>query len=297
MDNYSHLLPQARELLDLPNDERIYHLKKDQWIGYPWAKNALDRFEALLAHPTIDRMPNLLLIGRTNNGKTQILKRFVALHPASDNIGAEAISVPVLYLQAPAIPDEKRFYADILSQIFAKYSFSDAPYKLLENVKDKLKRVGVRMLIIDELNSLISGSMAKQRQFLVVLKHLSNELKIPIVAAGTEDAVRAIQTDPQLANRFPPLVLPRWAFDTDYRRLLASYEMILPLRQASNLSSKLLANSIWSQAEGTIGETVTLLKKAAEYAINSGIERIDSDVLEKCDFESPSHRKKRSLEA
>ncbi|WP_417924871.1 TniB family NTP-binding protein [Collimonas pratensis] len=41
------------------------------------------------------RMPNLLLVGRTNNGKAQILKRFRALHLASDNIGEDAVSVPV----------------------------------------------------------------------------------------------------------------------------------------------------------------------------------------------------------
>lgn len=296
MDEFSHLRPEARLWLDLPDEERIYQMNRDQWIGYPQAKLVLDRLEELLAHPRISRMPNLLLIGRTNNGKTQILKRFRGLHPASDNIGEDAISVPVLYVQAPSVPDEKRLYADILNVLFAKFSVSDHPHKLLDNLKDKFERVGVRMLIIDELNSLVSGSMAKQRQFLTVLKHLSNELQIPLVGAGTEDAVRAIQTDQQLSNRFTPMTLPRWGIDVDFRRLLLSCEQILPLRHQSSLSEKTIAHDIWSRAEGTIGETVTLLKTAAKYAIHKGHERIDMDMLDKCGYEAPSGRKKRVLE-
>lgn len=296
MDKFSHLRPDARALIALPDDERIFQMNCDQWIGYPRAKQILERLEELLAHPHIIRMPNLLLIGRTNNGKTQILKRFRELHSASDNIGDDAISVPVLYVQAPSVPDEKRLYADILNVLFAKFSISDHPHKLLANIKDKFQKVGVRMLIIDELNSLVSGSMAKQRQFLTVLKHLSNELQIPLVGAGTEDAVRAIQTDPQLSNRFTPVTLPRWGMDVDFRRLLASCEQILPLRHQSHLSEKVIAHDIWSRAEGTIGETVTLLKRAAKLAICTGHEKIDKEMLDKCDYEAPGDRKKRLID-
>jgi type II secretory pathway predicted ATPase ExeA len=277
-------------------EERIRQMNCDQWIGYPLAKKILDRLEALLVHPRIIRMPNLLVIGRTNNGKTQILKRFRELHPATDNIGEDAISVPVVFVQAPSVPDEKRLYADILDVLFAKYSISDHPHKLLANLKDKFQKVGVRMLIIDELNSLVSGSMAKQRQFLTVLKHLSNELQIPLVGAGTEDAIRAMQTDQQLSNRFTPVTLPRWGMDIDYRRLLASCEQILPLRHPSKLSEKVIAHDIWSRAEGTIGETVTLLKMAAEHAISADHEKIDKNVLDNCGYEAPSNRKKKLIE-
>lgn len=296
MTAFSHLLPEAAAKLKLPDDERIEEMLRDQWIGYPKAGEILARMEELLKHPKIVRMPNLLVIGRTNNGKTHILRRFQELHPACDNEGGEAASVPIVFVQAPAIPDEKRFYAAILRSIFAKFSVSDHPDKLLENVKDKFKKLGVRMLIIDELNSLISGSSAKQRQFLVVLKHLSNDLQIPFVGAGTEDAVRAIQTDPQLANRFPPINLPRWTLDKGFQRLLATCERILPLREPSDLSKKDLAHEIWSKSEGSIGETITLLKRAAKHAIKTGRERIDAEMLNECGYESPSLRKKRLLD-
>lgn len=296
MADLDHLQPAVRSWLDLPDDERIFQMNRDLWVGYPQAACVLDRMEELLNHPRISRMPNLLLIGKTNNGKTQILKRFRELHAASDNIGDEAISVPVVYVEAPTVPDEKRLYIDVLNELFAKHSLSDSPSKLFTNIKDKFERVGVRMLIIDELNNLVSGSLVKQRQFLTVLKRMSNELQIPIVGAGTEDAVRAVQTDPQLSNRFIPMTLPRWAMDADFRRLLASWERVLPLRYPSGLSDKELAHEVWSRAEGNLGEAVTLLKSAAKYAIRCKLERIDQAALEKCGYVSPSGRKKRLIE-
>jgi hypothetical protein len=79
----------------------------------------------------------------------------------------------------------------------------------------------------------LAGRLLKQRQFLNVIKHLGNELQIPIVAAGTQDAFNAIQTDPQLANRFETAGLRRWTMGEDYLRLLASFEVALPLEQRS----------------------------------------------------------------
>ncbi len=54
-----------------------------------------------------------------------------------------------------------------------------------------LRAVQLRVLVIDEIHHILTGHIAKQRQFLNVLKHLGNELKIPLVGVGTIDAVRA----------------------------------------------------------------------------------------------------------
>ncbi len=294
---YSHLLPEAVAALNLPTEERIQYIKDDRWLGYDKAGEILDKMTELMNHPRVLRMPNMLIVARTNNGKTQILNRFLELNPADDNIGGDAIIVPVVYVMASADPDEKRFYAEILNAIFAKYSYSDAPQKLLDTVKDKFEKIGVKILLIDELNNLISGSLAKQRKFLTVLKQLSNALKLPIVAAGTEEAVRAVQSDPQLSNRFEPFILPRWALNKDFQRLLRTYEQMLPLRQPSGLSKKEMTQEIWARSEGTIGEVFALLKKAAILAIRNETECIDLTTLDQCGYSAPSARKKRLLEA
>jgi ATP-dependent Clp protease ATP-binding subunit ClpA len=86
-----------------------------------------------------------------------------------------------------------------------------------------LHAVQLRVLIIDEIH-ILAGHIAKQRHFLNVLKYLGNELKIPLVGVRTIDAMRAIQTDPQMVSRFEPVALPRWEMNRDFQMLLASFE-------------------------------------------------------------------------
>jgi len=107
--NASHLSPPVRAALELSDEERIQRVRSPRWIGYPMAKCILDRLEDLLTYPPTHRMPGLLLVGETNNGKTMIINRFKRLHPANDNAEGETIHLPVLIVQAPPTPSEGRF--------------------------------------------------------------------------------------------------------------------------------------------------------------------------------------------
>ena len=131
----------------------------------------------------------------------------------------------------------------------------------------------------------------RQRQFLNVLKYLGNELKIPLVGVGTIDAVRAIQTDPQLTNRFDPITLRRWQMNREWQMLLSSFERILPLRKPSQLAELSLATALLAWSEGTIGELASLLRTAAKAAIETGEECITEGLLKQIDWTPPSSRR------
>lgn len=292
MSPFAHLQESAIQALGLNDDERIERIRSGRWIGYPQAKLAMARLNELLAHPPISRMPNLLIVGDTNNGKTMLVQRFRNQHPAHDNPHGDAIVVPVLYVQAPPVPDEGRLYNNILEQLFAPYRAGERIDKKQSQVLKLLKSVGLRMLIIDEIQHVLAGSLNRQRTFLNVLKYIGNELQVPIVAVGIKDAFRAIQTDPQLANRFEPIWLPRWQMDTDFKRLLVSFERMLPLREASELHNPELANRLLGMSEGLIGELSRILNEAAVLAIKSGKEHIDSQLLDGMDWCTPSERKR-----
>lgn len=230
MSDLEHLNDAARALLALPDEERILKIRSERWIGYPRAKSILARLEELVAHPRTHRMPNLLLVGDTNNGKTMLARRFVQAHPARDNPAGDNVLAPVILVQAPPVPDEGRFYNAILELLFAPYRPGERVDKKQFQVMKLLRYVELKVLVIDEIHHILAGNLNRQRAFLNVLKYLGNELQISIVGVGTRDAFRAIQTDPQLANRFEPIVLPRWEPDNDFLRLLASFERMLPLR-------------------------------------------------------------------
>ena len=291
-DTPSHLLQKAAAYLERPDQERITYIRSPRWIGYPRAQEILTQLENLLTHPKAHRMPNLLIVGDTNNGKTMLVRRFCNHHKPDDNPEGEAAKVPVLFVQAPPVPDEGRFYNAILELLFAPYKPGDrADRKQFQAIK-LLRTVGLKMLVIDEIHHLLAGSMTKQKAFLYVIKYLGNELEVPIVGVGTRDAFRAIQTDLQLSNRFDQALLPRWANDEMFLRLLATFERSIPLRTPSNLTDGALADKIYSMSEGYLGEISRVLESAAVRAVETGLERIDKRLLDGIGWISPSDRRK-----
>jgi type II secretory pathway predicted ATPase ExeA len=294
MDNLKHLAPATKEIINLSVEERIDFIKSPKWIGYSTANEILMELLETLSQPKSHRMRNLLLIGSTNNGKTMIMNRFLQKFGASDNVDGEAVNVPIVIVQAPPVPDENRLYNNILESIFAMYNPKEHVSTKQLRVINLLKRLNTRMLIIDELHHILSDSLAKQRRFLNVIKFISNELQIPIVGVGTKDALRAIQSDPQLENRFEPAVLPLWKHNNDFKKLLASFEALLPLREASNLASEKISSKLLMLSEGTIGELANVINKVAIVALKRGDERITLKLIDSLNLNSPTQRRKKA---
>jgi hypothetical protein len=287
-----HLHPNTAKLLELTDQERQQAILATKWIPYTRARHIAEKMDDLLQYPASHRMPNLLIVGDTNNGKTAILKRYSNAHAPFSREEDGQLIWPVLYVQAPPEPDERRFYNVILDRICAPYRLNDRVDKKQLQVIHILKQMKVKVLVIDEIQHVLAGNQTKQRLFLNVLKYLSNELMIPLVCAGVRTAFNAIQHDEQLANRFEPVSLPKWTVGEEYLRLLLSFEQLLPLKKPSDLIDDAIAYKLLSMSEGTIGELSKVLKLAANLAILNKTERITLQILNKVDYTMPSDRMK-----
>lgn len=237
-------------------------------------------------------MPNMLLIGPTNNGKTLLLSKFFESHRPVITPLDTHLCIPVIYLQMPPKPDERKFYNAILETLNAPQKANDRIEKKYHQVLSILRKVETKMLIIDELHHILAGKYENQRSFLNLIKYLSNELRMVIIGAGIKDAYHAINTDQQMANRFEPALLPKWKFEEEYLRLLKSFEALLPLRKPSNLDNRDIAMKILSMSEGVIGEMAVILRKSAIEAIQSKAECITKKILDKVNYISPSDRRR-----
>lgn len=290
MSNFPHLHPRTELELELPLAERIKALRSARWIGYPAAKAVLDRMEELFEFPQTHRMPCLLLVGESNNGKTMLLRHFFKLHKFQDISGQNA-TLPALYVQCPASPDERDLYSSILERLRLPHNRNSRGHILRTQLEKAMRALSVRMIVLDEVHNILVGTPIKQKQFLNTLKYLSNELQIPIVAAGTRDALQVTRTDDQIANRFEPMFLPTWKLDNDFRRLLVSFEMMLPLREPSRLAQEPLLGRIYMMSEGLIGEVSTILVRAGVAAVQNKEERITSVTLDALKWMPPSERR------
>ena len=286
-----HLLPHIRQIADLPQDQRIILLQNEYWIGYTKAEEVLDKMEELLNYPKKIRMPNMLLIGPTNNGKSMIIEKFRRKHLPYTSANQDHEIIPVLIVQMPSNPSVRRFYSTLLNALGAPITYSTtAQY---ETIAIKLmKATEVKVLIIDELHNLLAGNNNVQREFLNVLRFIGNTMRIPIVGVGIKDAYLAIRSDDQLENRFEPFILPLWKNDNEFSKLLKSITMVLPLQKSSPLLDLEIRSVILAISEGIIGEIMTLLTRAACEAIVSGQEFIDREVLERTKYNSPNERRR-----
>lgn len=282
-EHFNSLHIGAQEVLGKSNEERIEFLNEDKWIPYPAAITILDKLERLLKLPSKLRMPSMLIVGETNNGKSSIIRQFSRKYTPIEH--DDAIRYPIVNVIAPSRPDLNAFYGEILYNIMAPYPSSARTAKKEELVRYYFERTGVSMLIVDEIHNILCGTIAKQKEFMNALKNMSNHLQIPIVLVGIKDALRATSTDAQISNRFTPVYLPQWKIDKDYINLLASIETLLPLRKASGLASnKQLALEIYNQTDGYIGEMVNLLYLAAELGIKNGSEQITLKEIKECGY-------------
>lgn len=285
----SHLHPTVRGLARLPANERIEMIRADRWIGYPKAVETVARLETLFCWPDRQRMPNLLLIGPTNNGKSMIVEKFRRGHlPVSE---PDREHIPVLCVQMPSEPSVLRFYVALVAALGAPLQ----PRRRLADVEQValklLRSTGVRMLVIDELHNVLAGQGNSRREFLNLLRFLGNELRIPIVGVGTREAYLAVRSDDQLENRFEPVALPLWVAGDATLSLLASFAAALPLRRPSGIATPDMAQYVLARSEGTIGELARLLTTAAIAAVESGEESINHRTLLMADYVGPTERR------
>lgn len=277
-ERYPHLAVQVAKVASQDNEARIAYIRRDRFVLHRRAEDVLTDLEMLYRMEDAVRPQGRLIVGRPLIGKSTIFDEFLRNHRASDNPEGDAAVVPVLLVQYPEAASEG-IYPEILAKLNARLPVNAQPRIQRKAAVELLKSIGLRVLLIDELHNVLEGSANAQRKGLNSIKYLMNELRRPVVCAGTLEVFNAIKTDPQLDSRLKRLPLTRFKDDADFQELLAGFELLLPLREASGLYDEMLSTQIFQVTKGVVGEVVDLLNNAAIYAIENGLECITEDVI------------------
>ena len=162
-----------------------------------------------LDQPAADRMENLLLIAESGMGKTMLLRKFQRDHGRAFDAAIGMQPHPIVLTLMAEDPSEEAFFFQVLKAVGAPLDMSRRRHRmnLRETTFRLLRELGTRMLMIDEINSVLIGSARQQRQFLQLLRFLSNELQVTIVCAGVPEARFALLSDPQLRSRVADVAL------------------------------------------------------------------------------------------
>lgn len=255
--------------------------------------------EALDDYPT-EGDSHILVYGLSGMGKSKAAEVFAERHRHPDDPDAPASVVPVLYVNMAGVTSGRGLLMLILHKLGAPYSAGSSAESLYPTVVSLLARVGMKMLIIDEIHNIAFGNRLERLKVLSVIKGLGNDLKFTVVGFGTPDALRALKWDPQIERRFEPLRIPRWGRNAETYGFLNSLETTLPLQKPSFLSEDPVADWLIERSEGLTREIVHLVRRGAIQAIRKGRERIDLPLLKSLKYTPASVRRaeiERVLEA
>ena len=285
MNQFKHLAEHVIETLALNDQDRINSLYADRWIGYKKALMVVNVLTDILNRPRKLRPECLLIVGDSNMGKTTIIhefsKKYYTQRVEDADMNILSLTKPVIPIQAPAKPNVKELYINIIEHFFAPYRATDPEAKLRNQAVHLMRKYQTKMLIIDELHNCLSGSARQQQEVMNTLKTLSNELSLNIIGVGTREAPLILHTDAQYASRFHIVDLPRWELNENFLRLLLSYARLLPLKKPSDLASKEIATLLFEISEGNLGDLNRLLVECTKEAITSGKEEITLQIIKK----------------
>lgn len=278
MDNldWPHLPEDIKPIAALSAERRISHIRAKRWITHPHAERVLRRLDEIYAQPRSDRMENMLLIGLSGMGKTTLIRKFERTYKIKlAEIGTVRLH-PVVVMLMPHDPTGPRFYSQLLKAVgvpsidtFEKSSPRET------TVLRVLADLQVKIIIIDELNSVLAGTARQQRRFLQLLRWLSNELRVALVGVGVPETRHALLSDDQLRSRFMNLELPAWEEGPEYSQFVTRLIWSLPLREPSPVDSQKLLQMLIGRTGGVTLGTCKAIERAAIRAIQSGTERLD----------------------
>jgi len=285
--DYAHIALQFKEVMLKTDLERLDFLEESRWIEYQAATKLRAILDGLLRVPDRTRMPNLLVVGQSNSGKTSVVTRFKNT-TGTPYVSDDAVSVrPVIYIEIHK-PDERELYSAILREFWAPHNPAAVLSKLRDQALHLMRKARTRMLIVDEIHTANNGTPRKAMDVMNEIKMLSNTLHIPLVLVGTRTALQLLMLDPQYTSRFEVVALPEWTANADLQRFLKSFESVLPLKKPSRLFSPELTPVIHRISGGNTGNIEYLLRECAKEAIRTGSEVIDRSLLEKNSWMRPT---------
>ena len=288
MTQKEHLqrLPDKIRKLVLENEdkERLKFLERPTFIKHTKYKKLVKKLDELLYSPKKHRVRSLLLVGNSNNGKTEMVLRYAKSKRKMDK-NYEYYVEPVMYVQSPNRASIHELFDAIFMKLEVPYSKSESLVERQEKIKYYFERFEIDMLIIDEIQNALIGSINKQKEFMSGIKNLSNILKKPIVLVGIPTGVNLVYNDHQLKSRFVPTKIKNWEYNDEYFSLLYAIELTLPLKKPSLIyEDEKLAKDILELSDGLIGDIVTIIYLLAKYAIENGDEKIKRSMLKKINY-------------
>lgn len=283
-----HLHPSVRSEVDWPIERRIASLRQERYVEHRRLHAVIDEIEFLMDSPKRTRASGLVVSAPQGSGKTMLAQVISRRHGAKPGEHGGRLTHRAVGITMTNARDARTLYNRVLDQLGAPLAASARYSDREREVVRLLGQFDTKLLVVDEIQDILTSTPRQQRLALDAIKFLMNEASLPVLALGIVKASEAIMVDRHLATRFRQLALPVWTFDDDLRDFLDALEPLIPLRHPSYLGAPSLMKALVDVSRGVLLTLCQVIEHAAIYAVLEGSERIDVDLIKRAGAGAPA---------
>ena len=274
----------AANMLAGGDRERMEYIQRDRFFPHRAVEGIWDLMTGFVERPKTLRPPCLAITGDAGSGKTSLLLNFNRAMEERDQTARTRTCVSV---STPS-PGSVGVLQTVLMAALGIPRFASPTQHQREAdviIADAMLELGVRILLIDEIQHLDCKTNLHLRVCWDWIKWISTACKVSVVCAGVLGYERHLHKDPQLKTRFTLVTLPRWEPGPALAEFLIAFERTLPLRKPSKLDRLEIQKCIIEETfaletvAGVTGGIKRVLEFAAIHAIRTGDERITIPAL------------------
>ena len=275
-------------------DDNILNLSKGEkesrinelYINYNRLTEMLNVVEAV--HQTFrNNKPDCLFIkGEAGVGKSTIRETYAAMYPPARVDGMT--KVPVLAAVAPMPAAIGTLAQELLAALGDPCPWAGTVGSKTWRLKELIHDCGVELIILDEFQHFIEPEGKKLLLNTANwLKNLIELTNVPVVLIGMphSECIFYCKDQGQLLRRFKkwrslePFSWETEKLQDEFRKVINSLEVGLPLPEKSKLARFDSAFRIMYATDGIIDYVATLIKEAAKLAVKSDMPRITNELL------------------
>lgn len=215
---------------------------------------------------------NLFIVGKSGVGKTKMIKKYVEQCKEYTKVvdDIEYDIKPVIYLELPDPFTILELYQSIVRALGAPERLGRPSIgEVKRQAFNLLKKQEVEMLILDEMNYILTSRYVKPQEAMEAIKHIGNQANISLVCIGTPEVESLPKLSFQYFRRFPKVELERFTqVDKEFCLFLRAIEEQINPDQHIGLGDidTLLPEVLFQMSKGLVSIITKTIQEAYRLA-------------------------------